>query len=125
MLKHLGDAPKSSKELLKPVDVLGALGEAEVQGVKAWRDAFGSKPVGCPTGDPEGKRKEPMTVKSIELWSTSPHSWEKAVQNAVTEVSKTLRNVKQVHVIGLKGDVKDGKIVRYEAHVRIRFVAER
>ena len=123
MLKHMGDTLKSSKKLLNPEKVLGAFEEAKLQEVKAWADAFGSKPRGCTRGDPEGEGKKPVT-KFIELWSTSPHSWEKAVQNAVTEMSKTLRNVKQVHVIGLRGDVKDGKIVDYKAHVRIGFIGK-
>ena len=124
VLKHLRDFLKLSKEWLNPVEVLGALGKAEAEEVKAWTSAFGSKPSGSPTEDSEGKGKKPVTTKFIELWSTSPHSWEKAVQNAVTEMSKTLRNVKQVHVIGLRGDVKEGKIVEYKAHVRIGFIGK-
>ena len=66
-----------------------------------------------------------MTVKIIEMLSTSPNSWEEAAQNAVTEASKTLRNITGVDVIGFKGEVKEGKIVAYKAHVRIAFVIER
>lgn len=66
-----------------------------------------------------------MTVKFIELMSTSPHSWEEAAQNAVTEASKTLRNITGMDVIGFKTEVKDGKITEYKAHVRIAFMVER
>lgn len=66
-----------------------------------------------------------MMVKIIEALSTSPHNWEEAAQNAVTEASKTLRNITGVDVIGFKGEVKEGRIVEYKAHVRIAFVVER
>ena len=36
-------------------------------------------------------------VKVIELMSESPTSWEEAAQNAVSEASKTLRNIRPIH----------------------------
>lgn len=66
-----------------------------------------------------------MVVKIIEMLSTSPESWEEAAQNAVTEASKTLRNITGVDVVGFKAEVKEGDIVQYKAHVRIAFVVDR
>jgi flavin-binding protein dodecin len=37
-------------------------------------------------------------VKVIELMSESPKSWEEAAQNAVSEASKTLRNIRSIYV---------------------------
>ncbi|NQT18446.1 MAG: dodecin domain-containing protein [Planctomycetes bacterium] len=65
-----------------------------------------------------------MVVKVIELLSTSPNSWEEAAQNAVTEATKTIRDITGVDVIGFKGTVKKGKIVDYKAHVRVAFTVE-
>ena len=66
-----------------------------------------------------------MVVKIIEMLSSSPNSWEEAAQNAVTEASKTLRNITGIDVIGFKGEVKDGEVVQYKAHVRIAFMVDR
>ena len=67
-----------------------------------------------------------MTViKIIELIGTSEKSWEDAVQDAVTEASKTIRNISGVHAINQTAEVKDGKIVNYKADVKIAFVVER
>jgi flavin-binding protein dodecin len=63
-----------------------------------------------------------MIVKVIEVVSESTKSWEDAAQNAVTDASKTIKNITGVDVIGFKGEVKDGKIVKYKAHCKLAFV---
>ena len=65
------------------------------------------------------------TVKIIELLGISDESWEKAVETAVKEASKTIRNITGVDVVGWKAEVKDGKIVAYKANVKIAFLVER
>jgi flavin-binding protein dodecin len=64
-------------------------------------------------------------VKIIELIGSSPLGWSEAVQNAVTEAAKTVKNVKGVHVKRCTAKVKDNKIVEYNANVKIAFVVER
>ena len=54
-----------------------------------------------------------MIVKVIEVISSSEVSIEDAIQNAVTEVSKTVRNVDSVYVKDIKAHVQDGKISTY------------
>jgi flavin-binding protein dodecin len=64
-------------------------------------------------------------IKIIELIGTSSVSWENAVEHALTEAGKTIRNITGVDVVGWKAEVKDGKIVNYKAHVKIAFTVER
>ena len=61
-------------------------------------------------------------VKIIELVGSSSTSSDDAVQQALTEARKTLRNVKAVDVVstGLRGDSLD----EWRAHVRIAFLVE-
>jgi len=66
-----------------------------------------------------------MTVKILELIGNSEKSWEDAVQEALREASKTVRNIVGVDVLGFKADVKNDKIARYKAHVKIAFTVER
>jgi len=60
-------------------------------------------------------------VKVIEVIATSEKSFEDAVQNAVTEVSKTIKNVDSVYVKDLKCHVKDGKIATYGCICNVSF----
>ncbi len=64
-------------------------------------------------------------VKIIELIGSSPLGWSEAAQNAVTEATRTVKNVKGVHVKRCTAKVKDNKIVEYNANVKIAFIVER
>jgi len=62
-------------------------------------------------------------VKIIELIGTSATGSDDAVQNALNEARKSLRNIKAVDVVstGLRGD----DLGEWRAHVRIAFLVER
>ena len=64
-------------------------------------------------------------VKILELIGSSPDGWNEAVQNAVTEAAKTVKNIKGVHVKRCTAKVKNNKIVEYNANVKIAFIVER
>ena len=64
-------------------------------------------------------------VKILELIGSSPDGWNEAVQNAVSEAAKTVKNIKGVHVKRCTAKVKDNKIVEYNADVKIAFIVER
>jgi len=64
-------------------------------------------------------------VKILELVGSSEKSWEDAVQNALKEAEKTVKNITGIDILGYKGDVEENKIVRFKAHVKIAFVVER
>jgi len=60
-------------------------------------------------------------VKVIELISSSEKSIEDALQNAVSEASKTIHNIDSVYVKDIKAHVKDGKISSYGVITKISF----
>jgi hypothetical protein len=60
-------------------------------------------------------------VKVIEIIASSPTSIEDAIQSAVTEVSKTVRNIDSVYIKDIKAHVKDGKVCSYGAICKISF----
>ncbi len=64
-------------------------------------------------------------VKIIELMGSSEKSWEDAIQEAVREAAKTVKNIVGVDVRGIKADIENDKIGRYKAHVKIAFIVER
>ena len=62
-----------------------------------------------------------MIVKVIEVIASSEKGIEDAMQKAVTEVGKTVRNVDSVFVKDIKAHVKDGKISTYGVICKISF----
>jgi dodecin len=64
-------------------------------------------------------------VKVIEVIATSPVSIEDAVEQAVAEVSKSIRNVDSVYVKDIKAHVKDGKVSTYGCICQISFRVDR
>jgi dodecin len=60
-------------------------------------------------------------VKVIEVISTSEKSIDDAVKNAVSEVSKSIRNVDSVYVKDIKAHVKNGKITTWGIICNISF----
>jgi len=64
-------------------------------------------------------------VKIIELIGSSPDGWKEATESALKEATKTIRNIKSLHVKRCTAKVKDNKIVEYRAVVRIAFIVER
>ena len=66
-----------------------------------------------------------MTViKIIELVGVSKKGLQDAVENAVKEASKTVRNLKGVDILSWTGKIEGDKIVEYRANVKISFIAE-
>jgi flavin-binding protein dodecin len=63
-------------------------------------------------------------VKVIELLAQSDKSWEDAAQSAVTEASKTLRNIRTVYIKEFEGAVENGKITQFRVNVKISFDLE-
>lgn len=60
-------------------------------------------------------------VKVIEVISSSSKGIDDAIQQAVTEASKTVRNIDSVYVKDIKAHVKDGKISTFGCVCKISF----
>lgn len=60
-------------------------------------------------------------VKVIEVIASSTTSFDDAVRNCVTEVSKTVKNIDSVFVKDMKAHVKDGKIESYGVICKVSF----
>ena len=62
--------------------------------------------------------------KIIELVGSSPESWEKAAQNAITKASKSLRDLRVAEVTQMDMHLKDGKIEFYRTKLKVSFKYE-
>lgn len=60
-------------------------------------------------------------VKVIEVISSSEVSFDDAVKNCVSEVSKTVKNIDSVYVKDFKVHVKDEKIISYGVICKVSF----
>ncbi|HHT9133416.1 MAG TPA: dodecin family protein [Candidatus Avalokitesvara rifleensis] len=61
------------------------------------------------------------TYKIIELVGTSDKSWEDAANNAVTQASKSLRDLRIAEITKLDMKIEDGKVVTYRARLSLSF----
>lgn len=60
-------------------------------------------------------------LKVIEILGNSNKSFEDAVQNIVTEASKSVKNIKSVYVKDMQVCVKDNKISEYRVNAKVTF----
>lgn len=60
-------------------------------------------------------------IKVIEVIATSTKSFDDAAQNAVTEASKTVKNITAVYVENMKARVENNKITIYAVNAKISF----
>ncbi|HEY7686137.1 MAG TPA: dodecin family protein [Gemmatimonadales bacterium] len=61
-------------------------------------------------------------AKVTEITSSSPKSFEDAVQSGIARASKTLQNIKGAWVNGMKIDVENNRITSYRVDMKISFV---
>lgn len=60
-------------------------------------------------------------LKVIEILANSNKSWEEATDKAVTQASKSIKNIRSVYVNEQSATVKDGKVDEYRVNVKITF----
>ena len=63
-------------------------------------------------------------LKVIEVLAESNKSWEDAAQEAVTNASKTVRNVKSIWIENFEATVEDGKLMKYRINAKVSFVLD-
>jgi flavin-binding protein dodecin len=66
-----------------------------------------------------------MAVARVtEISSTSPTSFEDAIQLGVARATKTLRNVRSAWVKEQRIDIKNDKIAEYQVNLMVTFVLD-
>ncbi len=68
--------------------------------------------------------KEESLYDFVTLVGTSDKSWEDAVQKIVTQAAKTIRNLRIAEVEQLDVKIRDQKIVKFRAKVKLSFKYE-
>jgi dodecin len=62
--------------------------------------------------------------KLVDVVGTSEQSISKAIDNAIGKAANTLRNLGWFEVVQMRGDIKDGKVNRYQVTLKIGFTLE-
>ena len=66
-----------------------------------------------------------MAVARVtEISSTSPKSFEDAIQQGIARSTKTLRNVRSAWVKEQRVDIKNNQIAEYQVNLMVTFVLE-
>jgi len=64
------------------------------------------------------------TYKLIELVGTSTKSFEEAVQTAIADAAKSLRDLAWFEVLEQRGRVRDGAVAEFQVKVHVAFKVE-
>ncbi len=64
------------------------------------------------------------TYKKVELVGSSPTSIEDAINNAIAECSKSVKNVEWFEVTETRGHIVNGKVAHYQVSLKIGFRIE-
>ncbi len=60
-------------------------------------------------------------LKVIEILGNSTESFEDAVQNIITEASKTVKDIRSVYVQDMQVTVTDNQISQYRVNAKVTF----
>ena len=63
-------------------------------------------------------------TKIIEVIAGSEKSFDDAVQNALTEASKSVKNIRSIYVKEMNANVENNKIVSYGVNAKISFTVD-
>ncbi|NLY57452.1 MAG: dodecin family protein [Gammaproteobacteria bacterium] len=64
------------------------------------------------------------TYKKLELVGSSPTSIEDAINNAIAECSKSVKNIEWFEVVDTRGHIVDGKVAHFQVTLKIGFRIE-
>ncbi|MGH9991973.1 MAG: dodecin family protein [Nitrososphaera sp.] len=66
-----------------------------------------------------------MVFKYIDILGESAKSFDDAVQNAIAETSRTVKDIRTAEVVKLNVIISDDKIIEYQAVMRVAFKVKR
>jgi flavin-binding protein dodecin len=62
--------------------------------------------------------------KTVEITGTSPDGVQPAIDGAIAKASQTLRNLDWFEVVGIRGQLSDGRAAHYQVTIKIGFRLE-
>jgi dodecin len=62
--------------------------------------------------------------KSVEITGSSPAGVTEAIDRAIAKAAETLRNLDWFEVVGVRGQIDDGRVAHYQVTLKIGFRLE-
>jgi len=63
-------------------------------------------------------------VKVIEILAESEKGWEAATKEALSEASRTIKNIRSLYIKSFQAIVENNEIINYRVDAKISFVVE-
>ncbi|HEX9877895.1 MAG TPA: dodecin family protein [Gammaproteobacteria bacterium] len=63
-------------------------------------------------------------LKVIEVLAESEKSWEDATQSAISQASKTVRNIRSIYIDNFEAAVENGRVAKYRINAKISFLLD-
>lgn len=67
-------------------------------------------------------QEDPVSIAKVIEVLAEGSSIENAIESAVEEAGRTVRNIKNVYIADMQAIVRDGKVKKYRVNTRITFV---
>lgn len=64
------------------------------------------------------------TYKKVDIVGSSTVSIDDAIQNAIAEASKSIRNLQWFEVTETRGHIEDGKVAHFQVTMKVGFKIE-
>jgi hypothetical protein len=62
--------------------------------------------------------------KSVEITGTSPESVQAAIDTAIAKAAESLRHLDWFEVVGVRGQLDDGRVAHYQVTMKVGFRLE-
>lgn len=66
-------------------------------------------------------KKTMAIIKVIEIMANSKSSWEEATKKAISEASKSVRNIKSAYVQSQSVVVNEGNVTEFRVNLKVSF----
>lgn len=66
-------------------------------------------------------KKTMAIIKVIEIMANSESSWEEATKKAISEASKSVRNIKSAYVQSQSVVVNEGNVTEFRVNLKVSF----
>jgi len=63
-------------------------------------------------------------LKVIEVLAESEKSWEDATQSAISQASKTVRNIRSIYIDNFEAAIENGRVAKYRINAKISFLLD-
>jgi len=63
-------------------------------------------------------------AKVVEITAASAKSFEDAIESGIARASKTLKEIRGVHVMDQKAVVREGKITEFRVDMKVTFILQ-